>query len=226
MSTATRLLPPPLREGDRLTRDEFLRRWEAMPDLKFAELIDGVVYMASPLTIAHGEIDALITIWLGHYAAYTLGCRVGNNLTWLMEQDAPQPDIALRIAPEYQGQSRVEGKYAAGAPELIVEVSASSSSRDLGSKLRLYQRAGVREYITVLVNKREILWRELVEGSYRRIEPDADGLFRSRVLPGLWLDPAAVWGDDLAGLLERLGRGIQSPEHMDFVRLLAGRKRS
>ena len=69
----------------------------------------------------------------------------------------PQPDIALRILPEYGGQSRVEGNYAAGAPELIVEVAASSRDRDPGVKRKLYQRMGVQEYVVAVVNPAALL---------------------------------------------------------------------
>jgi Uma2 family endonuclease len=139
-------------------------------------------------------------------------------------KDVPQPDIFLRILPEYGGQSRVEGEYAAGAPELIVEVSGSSLSRDLGVKLDLYRRAGVREYLTVLPRSRELVWRYLSRGRYREIVADDDGLLRSRVFPGLWLDPAAVWNPKRS-LRTAVEVGARSPEHAAFVRRLAAHKR-
>src|SRR5262245_58447037 len=120
MSTAIPILPPPLRDGDRLSREEFLRRWEAMPDLKHAELIDGVVYMPSPVGRKHGDIHSCLDNWLGHYRAATVGCVVGIECTWLMGKDAPQPDISLLILPQCGGQSKEEGIYSAGAPELVV----------------------------------------------------------------------------------------------------------
>ena len=202
-------LPPPLRDGDRLTRDEFLRRWEEMPDLKRAELIDGVVYRPSPVSDSHDDFHTRMSSWLTFYTLSTPSCRQGITGTWLMSADsAPQPDLTLRIRPERGGQSRMEGKYAAGAPELIVEISHTTAAKDKGVKLRLYERSGVREYITVMPHEQEIVWRELVNGSYREIALDADGLFRSRVFPGLWLDPAALWAGDLAGLAAVVQRGV------------------
>src|SRR5580700_213048 len=121
---AAPVFPPLLRDGDRLTRDEFLRRWEQMPDLKWAELIDGIVYMPSPVSDVHSDFHFLSSCWLGSYATATPGCKGGIQGTWLMSEDsAPQPDLSLEIAPKFGGQSRIEGDYPAGAPELIVEVS-------------------------------------------------------------------------------------------------------
>jgi Uma2 family endonuclease len=183
MSAARTILPPLLHDGDRLTREEFLRRWEAMPNLKHAELIDGIVHVPSPVSTKHSDLHIVMSGWIVQYTAHTPGCRAGAEGTWLMEQDAPQPDIALRILPEYGGQSRIDGKYTAGAPELVVELSSSSTAYDLGSKLRLYQRAGVREFLTVLLEEQRIVWQELVEGRFRNIDPEPDGQLRSRFFP-------------------------------------------
>jgi Uma2 family endonuclease len=139
-------------------------------------------------------------------------------------KDVPQPDNFLRILPEYGGQSSEERNYATGAPELIVEVSGSSQSRDLGVKFDLYRRAGVLEYLTVLLNPREVLWRQLSRGRSREIAPDDDGLLRSRVFPGLWLDPTALWSAKRS-VRTAVEQGICSPEHAAFVKRLAARKR-
>src|SRR5205823_179022 len=104
----------PLYPGQRLPREEFLRRWEALPDLKFAELIGGMVYMPSPLSLEHGWMDSRVATWLGVYVAATPGCESASNATWLLMTDAPQPDQALQILPEYGGKSRVQGRYGLG----------------------------------------------------------------------------------------------------------------
>ena len=224
MSMPAQVLPPPLREGDRLSREEFMRRWDAMPDLKRAELIDGIVHMASPVSAVHGANHADLSAWLWHYAKSATGCRVYLSTTWLMSSDnAPQPDLALRILPEYGGQSRYEGEYPVGAPELTIEVSYTTAARDAGDKLRLYERIGVREYMIALPAKRQVVWRELVGGKFREIPQDADGWLRSRVFPGLWLDPAALWRGDFS-VLTALQSGIETDEHRAFARELALRK--
>jgi Uma2 family endonuclease len=158
-----------------------MRRWEAMPDLHWAELIDGIVYMPSPVSRIQGDFHSLFTTLLGTYAIPTPGCRSGVEGTWLMSDDSvPQPDITLEIRPERGGQSRIEGKYSSGAPELIVEVSHTTRRRDLGIKLRLYERSGVRGYITVGPGAPQIIYRLFVDGKHIEIAADADGIYRSQ----------------------------------------------
>jgi Putative restriction endonuclease len=213
-----------LRPGQRMTREQFLGRWEAMPEIKFAELIDGVVYMPSPQTSDHGVTESEVDAWLAVYRAYTPGCQSGSQSTWLMLQSAPQPDSYLWILPGCGGQSGIQGKYHIGAPELAAETCLSSASYDLGVKKTLYQKAGVREYVAFLVEEEEIRWHRLVKGRYQRCQADAMGIFRSAVFPGLWLDVPALWKHDLARVLRTLHRGLRSAEHKAFVRTLAARK--
>lgn len=215
---------PMLQAGDNLSREEFLRRWEAMPMLKRAELVKGVVFLPSPLSLEHGDIDCRVAYWLTHYAVHTPGCRTATNATWLMLGDAPQPDVSLRILPECGGQSRVEGHFAAGAPELAAEVCPTSAAYDLHQKLELYEAAGVREYLAVLVHEHEARWHRLVDGSYQVTAPDTDGILRSQVFPGLWLDARALLDGEMARVLAVLQEGLNSPGHAEFVaRLRAAR---
>src|SRR4051794_8790489 len=142
---------PPLRDGDRLTRDEFERRYDAMPDLKKAELLEGVVYlMPSPVnTEAHGQPHALIVGWLTIYFAHTPGLAISDNGSVRLDEDSePQPDVSLLIRNRPGGQPGLDGDgYVAGAPELAAEVSASRVSIDRNQKFRIHQRTGVREYV-------------------------------------------------------------------------------
>lgn len=219
------LTPPPLRDGDQLTSDEFLRRWEAMPGLKHAELIDGIVHMPSPVSRPHSDVQAYLATWLGIYAIRTPGCCPGLEGTWLMgERNVPQPDNTLRILPEYGGQSRDEGAYSAGAPELVVEVAVSTSARDVGDKLKVYERMGVREYLIAVTRKQQCIWKELTPAGFQALEADADGVMRSNCFPGLRLDPAALWTRDLPRLDATLQQGLATPEHAAFAAQLALRK--
>ncbi len=203
--------------GERMDRAEFMRRWEEIPEIKKAELIEGVVFVASPVSSDHGQRSTQVIWWMRQYAAATPGCQCGNDATWYMEESAPQPDAFLRIRPESGGQSGEAGRYHAGAPELAVEICLTSTEVDFGPKLALYRRAGVREYMTIeVVPPRRILWRFLEHESYVNLPPDPDGVILSRVFPGLWLDVAGFWKDDDARLMATLERGLATPEHAAF----------
>jgi Uma2 family endonuclease len=216
-----RAAPPPLENGDRLTRAEFERRYEAMPRLKKAELIEGVVYVGSPVRYTqHGHPNFDLETWLGVYRAATPGTRGAGNTTVRLDLDnEPQPDILLRL--EQGGRSRIsEDGYVEGAPELVVEVAASSASYDLHDKLRAYRRNGVQEYVVWRVLDGSLDWFALHEGSYRRLELDAAGVLRSEVFPGLWLALPALLAGDLAAVLATLQLGLATPEHAAFVERL------
>lgn len=200
-----------------MSREEFLERWERMPELKNAELIDGVVYMPSPVSLIHATFDARFALLLSSYALRTPGCQSLANATWMMLESAPQPDMALRILPEYGGRTGQRDKFAAGAPEMAVEVTLSTRSYDLGPKLALYQRAGVQEYVAALLEEQRLEWRVLEGANYRLLPPDPDGIFRSRVFPGLWLDHGAFWSQDDTALVAVLERGLRTEDHALFV---------
>jgi Uma2 family endonuclease len=138
---------PPLQSGDRLTRPEFERRYAAMPHVKHAELIEGIVYMASPMRFEpHAEPHGDIITWLGTYKAYTPGVRMGDNPTVRLDLDnEPQPDGVLLIDAAYGGNAIIsDDNYIEGAPELVVEVAASSAAIDLGIKSEPIVATGYR----------------------------------------------------------------------------------
>ena len=211
---------PPLENGDRLTRAEFLRRYEAMPDVKKAELIEGVVYVASPVRQkSHGTPHSYLIGWLFVYKAGTPGVETGDNSTVLLDLDnSPQPDGLLFIQPGHGGQVKVsDDDYIEGAPDLVAEVAASSASYDLHNKLNAYRRNGVREYVVHRVLDRKVDWFVLQEGRFEPLAPSEDGLLRSSIFPGLWLDPAALVRGDAATVLAVIQKGVNSPEHAEFV---------
>jgi Uma2 family endonuclease len=214
---------PPLENGDRLSRAEFERRYAAMPEGIKAELIDGVVYMASPAHLRrHGTPQFRIIWWMGQYAVATPGVIGGDNATVRLDWDTePQPDALLMIAPEHAGQAAVDDDdYVTGAPELVAEIASSSASYDLHAKLAAYQRNGVGEYIVWRVRDAAIDWFTLREGRYQPLPLDAAGRYRSEVFPGLWLDPAAMRRGDLRAIDAALQEGIATPEHAAFVQQL------
>ncbi len=218
---------PPLVAGDKLTVGEFLRRWEAMPEVKQAELIGGIVYMPSPLSWDHASMANQVSCWLGVYAAHTPGCQPGNNATWIMsEEDSPQPDLSLRILPEYGGQSQREGLFVRGAPEFLAEVSLSSTSYDLHQKLELYETVGVKEYLAILLSENELRWHCLENDRFQLLAAPADGVYRSRALPGLWLHGPALLEGNMVQVLATLEEGLKSPAQAEFVASLKPRPSS
>ena len=218
---------PPLEPGDRLSRAEFERRYHAMPHVKKAELIEGVVHMPSPTRLeAHGTPHGHVLVWLGTYAAFTAGTSFADNATVLLDMDnEPQPDAVLFVRPEHGGNVLVTADdYIERAPELVVEVTASSASIDLGPKLTVYRRNGVREYLVWRVLDGEIDWFVLRGTAFDRLAPDAAGVIRSEAFPGLWLSTVAIADGELAAVLTTLQQGLASAEHGTFVAELAGRK--
>ncbi|MBD2483771.1 Uma2 family endonuclease [Planktothrix sp. FACHB-1365] len=212
---------PPLENGDKLTRIQFERRYQAMPEIKKAELIEGIVYMASPVRAKkHSKPHSHIVTWLGTYEAATPGVETLDNATVRLDADnEPQPDALLRI--EQGGQSTIsEDDYVEGAPELIVEIAASTASIDLHQKLNVYRRNGVQEYLVWRIYDSELDWFRLNAGEYIKLEPDSNGIIYSQVFPGLWLDKAALLAGNLAKVLEGLQQGLASQAHQDFVQQL------
>jgi len=218
----TRAAVPPLVEGDRLNQPEFHRRYEAMRSGTRAELIEGVVYMPSPVGIEHGESTIDVGTWLRLYVLQSPGVQALNGTTAILgRKSEPQPDLLLRILPEYGGQSGNKRRFVRGAPELVVEVAKATRYIDLGPKLNDYERAGVKEYIVRAIDPDEVLWYVLRRRRLVKVPVGAGGLYRSEVFPGLWLDPQALLADDLAGMLAALDKGLATPEHAAFVAKLA-----
>jgi Uma2 family endonuclease len=213
---------PRLCNGDRLTREEFERRWEAMPDLKLAELIEGRAYITNRVPFSHAGPHADIVGWLGMYHAYTPRTLGGNNGSVRMDSDnMPQPDGVLMIDSRSGGQARIdEDDYIDGAPELIVEVAFSSASYDLHDKLHVYRRNGVREYIVWRIFENEIDYFVLRGTQYVRHSGDTQGRYRSEIFPGLWLDSKPLLNGELATVFDYLRSGLSSSEHAEFVRRL------
>lgn len=215
---------PPLESGDRLTRAEFERRYAAMPSNVRAELVEGVVVMASPVRFTvHAEQHGDLMTWAGMYRVGTPGVRIGDNATIRLDLDnEPQPDVCLIIDPARGGKVKIdEDGYISGVPEFVAEIAASSVSHDLGPKLNAYRRNGVSEYLVWRVQDDAIDWFVLREGRFDPLLPDADGIRRSVVFPGLWLDTAALLNGDLARVHAVLRDGLAHPAHAAFVAELA-----
>ncbi|MBI1760377.1 MAG: Uma2 family endonuclease [Acidobacteria bacterium] len=217
---------PLLEDGAYLTRAEFERRYEAMPSHLKAELIEGRVCMSSPVRRKNHSIpDNHLSTWLGVYAAVTPGVLAGNNGTVRLDEwNEVQPDSDLRIDETRGGQALVSSDdYLEGAPELVIEIAASSAPRDLREKFTVYQRNGVREYIVWAVADGQIHWFSLEAGTFTPLNPDPNGYLCSRVFPGLWLDVQALLRGEMAQVLQVLQQGLAAPEHAEFITALARR---
>jgi Uma2 family endonuclease len=214
---------PPLENGDRLTRSDFEQRYEAMPHVKKAELIEGIVYMPSPVRVrSHGKPHGQIMGWISMYSAATPGVDFADNTTLRLDPDnEPQPDAMLWIDAAAGGHARVsDDDYLEGSPELIVEVAASSASYDLHVKREVYQRNGVQEYVVWRVYDRQVDWFRLENGQYVTVPAEAEGTIHSRAFPGLHLAVPALLRGDLAHVLAELQKGLASAEHQAFVEAL------
>ena len=210
-------------DGERLDRVTFHERYAAMPEEVRAELIGGVVSMASPLGLRHGRSNVPVIVWLSYYAELTPGVEVLDNASVFFEDyGEPQPDVVLRILPENGGRTTDEGNFYANGPELVVEISDSTLKKDLGPKLRDYERAGVPEYIVLGIDPPAVRWHVGRLGKLVEVGPDVDGVYRSQVFPGLWLDPSMLLSGDTRSLRAMVDRGVATPQHAAFVAKLAG----
>ena len=209
--------PTELHNGDRMTQEEFHRVYEKMPEHIKAELIGGIVYVASPLGLPHGRTDPALISVMFMYCGRTPGVEVCSNTTVkLGRKSEPQPDTFLRVLPEYGGQSRTtDDEYVEGAPELVAEVAHSSRSIDLGAKRTDYARNGVREYIVLSVVDQKVFWFDLPQD--RELPIPEDGILRSLTFPGLWIDVQGLLSRDATRLMTTLEKGLASPEHAAFV---------
>ena len=215
---------PPLESGDRLNRYEFERRYNAMPHLRKAELIEGVVYVSVARGFrSHAQPHGNLIGWLGNYKVATPGIELGIEPTVRLDLDnEPQPDAVLMIEEQAGGQARLsEDDYIEGAPELVAEIAASSAAIDLGDKKRAYRRNGIREYIVWQVFEQRLDWFYLQEGEYVPLPVDQDGVIRSQVFPGLWLAANDLLTGNMGRVLAVLQEGLAAAEHTAFVEQLA-----
>lgn len=213
-------LLPSLESGDRLNRYEFERRYNAMPSLQKAELIEGVVYLPAALRFrSHSQPHANLILWLGNYQVATLGIELGIEPTVRLDLDnEPQPDAVLLIDENVGGQARLsDDDYIEGAPELVAEIAASSVAIDLHDKKRAYRRNGVQEYIVWQVFEQRLDWFYLQQGEYVSLPVDEGNVIRSRVFPGLWLAADDLLAGNMPGVLSVLQKGLASEEHTRFV---------
>lgn len=210
---------PPFSNGDTMDQPTFHRLYEATPDGFKAELIGGIVYTASPVTTFHGLPHGTLSTMLGVYAAETDAVEMLIDTTAIFGASSePQPDLVLVVSPEVGGQTSENADgYITGAPELVIEISNSSAAIDLHAKKRDYNVNGVREYIVIVVPTKTVHWFLRGKSGFKEMKPDAAGVLKSKVFPGLWLLPDAVFDRRATRLLATLREGLASPEHAKFA---------
>jgi Uma2 family endonuclease len=215
-----------LAAGDRLTRAEFERRYRAAPHIKKAELIEGVVFMPSPVHYSHGRPHGMVLGWLANYCAATPGVEFADNVTVRLDAENEfQPDALLRPVTTAGGQSKIsDDDYVVGAPELVVEIAVSSASYDLHDKPPVYRRTGVREYLVWQIDDQQFDWFVLEEGRYVTLAANAQGMAESRFFPGLRLHIAALMAGDLAKVLMELHAGLATDVHAAFLKNMRGKR--
>ena len=219
---------PILESGDRMDQKTFHALYEQMPEGFRAELIGGVVFVASPVRRRHRAGSYRVSNWLGEYEKRTPGVEgLGEGTVVLGPEDEPEPDATLTVLPEYGGATREEAGFQVGVPELVIEVSLTSMGIDLHDKKERYQSFGVLEYLVFVARSQDVRWYLNRDGVFADLQAGADGIFRSTVFPGLWLDPKAFWERDLRGLETIIEQGCGTPEHAEFVQKLSqARKRN
>ena len=199
---------PVLHNGDRMTREEFHRIYEQMPEDFRAELIGGIVYVSPALRLPHGTNHLPLGTVFFLYKCGTPGIECGDNTTILLgDEGEPQPDLFLRILPEFGRQSKSEDGYVVGPPELVAEIAHSSRALDLHAKRMDYARYGVREYLVLCVAERELRCFDLVNDT--ELSADADGVLRLLTFPGLWIHRDALLAQDGPRLVSTLNQGLQ-----------------
>jgi Uma2 family endonuclease len=214
----TKTLLPPLVAGQHLDQPTFHERYAEMPDGTWAELVGGRVFMPSPARNEHSGPDDDVAYWCGHYKRATKGLRSGKNATVILGPfGETQPDGHLRIPQALGGQTRIERGYIVGAPELVIEIARSSRSYDLNEKKAEYAQAGVLEYLVVELEPDRAHWFILKNSRFENLPVEADGIYRSSIFPGLWLDGDALFAEDMDRVIEVLDQGIRTPEHAAFT---------
>ena len=208
-----------LQPGDRLRAKEFRPRSETLPEGTKVELVEGIVYMAAAVKLDHGQPHVFLTAWMAQYAFATAGVECSDNVTLQLDEDnEPQPDLSLFIHPSFGGQIVISPDgYIGGPPELVGEIAVSSVAIDRGPKRRVYERHGVCEYLLWRVEDRVIEWYALKNGTYELLPVGNDGVIRSLVYPGLWLNTEAMLRRDGLAVMATLHAGLATREHEDFV---------
>lgn len=181
--------------SDLLTVEDF---YALVSDGQKADLIDGVIYMASPDSLRANDLTWFVATLLRHFveARGIAGRVVFSRFAFrLSERSAPEPDVAY-VRPERVGLLDEGGMR--GGPDIAVEiVSRESRQRDYELKRRLYEESGVPEYWIIDPIQQRVEFLVLEEGRYQLAPLEENRLFRSLALPAFWIDVDWLLADPL-----------------------------
>ena len=225
--------PMVLHNGDSMNQKEFHRLYLQQNENFKAELLDGTVFVCEPLSEPHGGIHPRLSSIFDAYAASIPGIQTYIEPTVILsDADEVQPDLVLRILPNFKGQTSdvwyrrgkkfERGPFIKGAPELVAEIAYSSRSVDLHLKRRRYESAGVLEYIVVCLEQQNLLWFDLAHES--QVLEKEDGIFRSKVFPGFWIHEQGLFDMDYKLVMDTVHMGSCTVEHQEFVKELKSRR--
>jgi len=225
---AGQLRVPPLENGDHLSQPEFHRRYLEMPEVKKAELIEGIVYMPSPVSLNHLSPHYKLITLLGAYSLTIPQLISGDNGTVILDnKNEVQPDIMLAISESAGGSSKIVTRtennqamqYLVGAPEFVAEIAASSVSIDLHTKREVYERIGVRNYLVWLTQDNAMRLMSLTNGQLIEVQHD-EPVLSIESMPGLRINRAAILKGDLAAAMKTVTDAAASEEAVAFRKRL------
>jgi len=191
---------------DLITVEQF---YALVEDGQKADLIDGVIYMASPDTLTQNELTGFLWNLMRLCCELKdMGRVFGSRFAFVLSpHSAPEPDVAF-VRKERLHLVQEHGME--GGPDIAVEiVSRDSRHRDLVKKRRLYQEAGVSEYWLIDPLKKQALFLCLQAGQYEPVPFEEGRIFRSAALPGFFLDVDWLFGS-------------QPPKLQDTLRAITG----
>jgi hypothetical protein len=220
VTTPPKRFVPPFENGDRLDQKTFHDLYERTPFRFRAELVDGIVYLKIPKPVRLRRRPRLsLSVWLGAYEAETEGVQIAMHATnILIDRNETHPYQTVIVDPALGGRTSINADdFVEGGAELLVEIAERSCSLPYHKKFEQYQKANVREYIIVNLESRNFNWFTNTANGFQPIKPNADGIMKSRVLPGLWLDREATLNDNNKRVRAVLDSGLASPEHAKFV---------
>lgn len=196
-------LPQPSSPPSKMTYEEFLEWADGMMRV---EWVNGEVAFMSPVSYRHQYLaDFLTSLFRFFVEFYRLGTVLSAPFQMKTGKDLPgrEPDVMLVSNARFH---QMRENYLDGPADLVVEViSQDSRARDRKQKYNEYEKGGVLEYWLIdPVRKWAEFYQLGADGRYHLMPIGDDGIYRSAVLPGLWLRVDWLWQETLPSLFDVL----------------------